>query len=507
MNILEVTNITKDFTGTRALDDVTFTVKEGEIHCLCGENGAGKSTLMKVISGVIPFGEYQGNVAFKGDIQKNYTVKDSERKGIAIVHQELALSPYLSIAENIFLGHQKSRFGIIDFITMTKEAELLLQKVGLQEDPQTIVSTLGLGKQQLVEIAKALSKNIQLLIFDEPTSSLNDSESDHLLDFILALKKEGITSIMISHKLNEVIKIADSITILRDGKTIRTLDATKDNVTEDMIIKDMVGRDLSNRFPPKPPHTPTANTLLEVKNWNVYHPQQPDRKVLSDINFSIKGGEIVGFCGLMGAGRTELMMSVFGLSYGSRQEGEIYFKGKKKEWKTPKNTIADGLGYVSEDRKELGLITIQDIKTNITNSNLQGCSQYGVTNNAIIERASIEYKQKFDIRTPTVHELVSSLSGGNQQKVVLSRCLYADPELLIVDEPTRGIDVGAKYEIYSILHELVTDGKSIIIVSSELEEVLGVADRVYVMSQGRITGQMDVKDATQEKIMSLAIGL
>ena len=503
MDLLKVSNLTKVFPGVRALDNVNFTVKKNEIHCLCGENGAGKSTLMKVISGVYPYGSFEGTVSFKGEIQKYNTIKDSEAKGIAIIHQELALSPYLSIAENIFLGHQRSKFGVIDFFKIAKESEQLLKNIGLNENPQTIVSTLGVGKQQLVEIAKALSKNVEMLILDEPTSSLNDQECDQLLDLILDLKKQGITCIMISHKLNEVLKIADSITILRDGKTIETLDATTNEVTEKIIIKDMVGRDMADRFPKRTPNI--GEVQLEVKNWSVYHPLDVERVVVSNANFNVRKGEIVGFCGLMGSGRTELMMSVFGSAYGSHHTGEIYLRNKKVSWSTPKNALASGLGYISEDRKELGLILIQDIKTNIINSNLKGCSKLGVLNNKQIESVGLEYKEKLNIKAPTVHTVVNTLSGGNQQKVVISRCLYADPDILIIDEPTRGIDVGAKYEIYTILNQLVAAGKSIIMISSELVEVLGMSDRIYIMNDGKIKGELDIEDATQEKIMHIAI--
>lgn len=504
MALLKIDNLTKDFPGVRALDSVRFSVEQGEIHCLCGENGAGKSTLMKIISGVYPFGTYEGTVTYKGDVKKYHDVKDSENDKIAIIHQELALSPFLSIAENIFLGHYPTKFGIINFDKLNIRAQGLLDRIGLEEDPQTIVRTLGVGKQQLIEIAKALSKEVELLILDEPTSSLNDEECEHLLNFILQLKEQGITCVMISHKLNEVLKIADSITILRDGKTITTLDNRKHTVKEGEIIKEMVGRDMTDRFPSRTPKI--GDVQFEVKNWTVYHPTIPDKKVVTDASFNVRKGEIVGICGLMGSGRTELMMSIFGSAYGSRNEGDIYLHGKKVHWKTPKDAIEDGLGYISEDRKELGLILIQDVKSNIVNSSLRTVAKLGVVNNHQVEKIGIEYKDKMNIKTPTVHTIVSSLSGGNQQKVVISRCLYAMPDILIIDEPTRGIDVGAKYEIYAILNELVAMGKSIIMISSELVEVLGMSDRIFIMNEGKIKGELLVKDANQEKIMQIAIG-
>ncbi len=504
MSLLSISNLTKDFPGVRALDDINFTIQKGSIHCICGENGAGKSTLMKIISGVYPHESYTGTITFKDKVLKYSSVKDSEHDGIAIIHQELALSPYLSIAENIFLGHYKSTFGIINFFKLSTETQNLLNKVGLQENPQTIVNTLSVGKQQLVEIAKALSKKVELLILDEPTSSLNDQESEQLLQLILLLKKQGITCVMISHKLNEVLEIADDITILRDGKTISTLEAHKTPITEQMIIKDMVGRDMTDRFPKRNSHI--GEIQFEVKDWSVYHPLDAEKKAISDVHFNVRKGEILGICGLMGSGRTELMMSIFGSMYGSKHTGDVYLHGKKIHWNTPKEAIRDGLGYISEDRKELGLILIQDIKNNITNSGLHKCSKFGIINSKEVEASSVQYKEKMNIKTPSVHTIVNTLSGGNQQKVVISRCLYTNPNILIIDEPTRGIDIGAKYEIYSILNDLVAMGKSIIMISSELEEVLGMSDRIYVMNEGKIKGELDIQDATQEKIIKIALG-
>lgn len=501
--ILEVRNLTKDFPGVRALDQVDFKVKQGEIHCLVGENGAGKSTLMNVVSGVFPKGEYEGEVFFNG-VETNYkSTKDSENAGLSIIHQELTLSPYLPIYENLFLGHMKTRFGVIDWDTCLKESYPLLKRVGLLESPETIVSKMSVGKQQLVEIARAISQNAELIIFDEPTSSLNDEESQNLLNLLKEFKKEGITCIMISHKLDEVLYVADSITILRDGLSVVSLDLSKQKVTEQEIIKGMVGRELKNLFPQKEPQI--GDVVFEVKNWTVYHPDYHTMKIIDDASFFVKKGEIVSFCGPMGAGRTEMMMSIFGGSYGYGASGEIILNGEKVTFKSPKDAIEKGVGYVSEDRKTLGLILIQDVKTNITNSSLKKISKRGVLNKDLELSEANHYKEALQIKTPSLEQLVRNLSGGNQQKVVLSRALMADPDIFIVDEPTRGIDVGAKYEIYSILNEMVKQGKSVIVVSSELTEAISMSDRIYVMNEGKIKGVIPGEEATQEGILQMAL--
>ncbi|MDR0376776.1 MAG: sugar ABC transporter ATP-binding protein [Spirochaetaceae bacterium] len=501
--ILEIENLTKEFPGVRALDNVRLKVKRGEIHSLCGENGAGKSTLMSVVSGVYPKGAYEGKVFYKGRETNYHSVKDSEKEGLTIIHQELALSPYLSIYENIFLGHMKTTFGVINWNYYIKESQKFMDRVGLKENPATIVSKLGVGKQQLVEIARALSKQVELLILDEPTSSLNDEESAKLLDLILEFKRQGITSIMISHKLNEVLKIADTVTVLRDGKSISSYDVKKDNLTEAMIIKDMVGRDLTRRFPERSPHP--GETVMEVKNWSVYHPEYHTMKVVDNASFYIRRGEIVAFCGPMGAGRTELMMSLYGQSYGFRSEGELYLHGGRVTPKSARAALNMGLGYVSEDRKTLGLILIQSIKINISASSLKKLSKYGIVEaDREIEEAE-KYRRDLRIKTPSINQLSRNLSGGNQQKVVVSRTLLADPDIFIVDEPTRGIDIGAKTEIYEILNNLVAEGKSVIMISSELPEALGMADRIYVMNEGKIKGELARGEADQEKIMQIAL--
>ncbi len=501
--ILEVQSLTKDFPGVRALDKVEFKVRKGEIHCLVGENGAGKSTLMNVVSGVYPKGTYDGKVIFKGNETHYRSTKDSELDGLAIIHQELTLSPYLSIYENLFLGHMKTKFGVIDWDACLKDSYPLLERVGLKEKPQTIVSKMSVGKQQLVEIARAISQDAELLIFDEPTSSLNDEESQKLLDLMREFRKEGITCIMISHKLDEVLAVADSITILRDGMSVRSYDLAETPVTEQDIIKDMVGRELKNLFPKKDPDI--GEVVFEVKNWNVYHPDYHDMKIVDDASFFVRKGEIVSFCGPMGAGRTEMMMSIFGNSYGFGATGEIFLKGKPVTFNNPKDAIEQGVGYVSEDRKTLGLILIQDVKTNISNSSLPKLAKRGVLDKDLELQKAEEYREALQIKTPSLFQLVRNLSGGNQQKVVLSRCLLADPDVFIVDEPTRGIDVGAKFEIYSILNEMVKQGKSVIVVSSELVEAISMSDRIYVMNEGCIKGVINREDATQERIMHMAL--
>ncbi|MDR0501936.1 MAG: ATP-binding cassette domain-containing protein [Treponema sp.] len=501
--ILEIENLTKEFPGVRALENVSLKVKKGEIHSLCGENGAGKSTLMSCISGVYPNGSYEGRVSYNGHETKYHSVKDSEKEGLAIIHQELALSPYLSIYENIFLGHMDTRFGIINWNKYLKESREFLKTVGLNEPPETVVSKLGVGKQQLVEIARALSKKTELLILDEPTSSLNDDESEKLLNLMLELKKQGITLVMISHKLNEVLKVADTVTILRDGKSISTYDVKADNLTEEIIIKDMVGRILTHRFPERK-STP-GEVIMEVKNWTVYHPDYHNIKVVDNASFFLRKGEILAFCGPMGAGRTELMMSLFGRSFGFRSEGELFINGKKYILNSPRAAINSGLGYISEDRKSLGLILIQDIKTNISHSSLNKISKFGVINNQKEIKEAERYRKDLNIRTPSINQYVRNLSGGNQQKVVVSKALMADPNIFIVDEPTRGIDVGAKTEIYGIMNDIITSGKSVIMVSSELPEAIGMADRIYVMNEGLIKGVLSKEEATQEKIMHMAL--
>jgi putative multiple sugar transport system ATP-binding protein len=499
--ILEMRSITKTFPGVKALHDVTLEVAQGEIHAICGENGAGKSTLMKVLSGVYPHGTYEGEILFDGSVVEFGSINDSEDKGIVIIHQELALVPYLSIAENIFLGNERAHGGVVDWNRTNSEAAALLATVGLDELPVTAVSQLGVGKQQLVEIAKALSKEVRLLILDEPTAALNDSDSEHLLDLLRHLQAQGIASIMISHKLNEIASIADTTTIIRDGRAIETLDMRSGEVTQDRIIRGMVGRDLENRYPM---HTSTpGEEVLRIEDWTVHHPTQGDRVIVDNANLAVRAGEIVGIAGLMGAGRTELAMSIFGRSYGSRISGKVLLHGKEIRTRTVAESIRHGIAYATEDRKKYGLNLIQDVKTNITSANLGKISRLGWVNGNEEILVAEGFRTSMNIKTSTVMALTGKLSGGNQQKVVLSKWIYTDPEVLILDEPTRGIDVGAKYEIYTIINALADAGKAVILISSELPEVLGICDRIYTISAGRVTGSVSQEDATQESLIEM----
>ncbi len=500
--ILEMKSITKTFPGVKALDNVSFRVAQNEIHCLVGENGAGKSTLMKVLSGVYPHGEYSGEILFEGREQKFRGIADSEKVGIAIIYQELALVPELTVYENIFLGHERRRGFLVDWNETVKQASAMLKRVRLDVNPAAKVKDLGVGKQQLVEIAKALSKDVKLLILDEPTAALNEYESENLLRLLRELKEHGVTCIMISHKLKEVISIADTVTVLRDGQTVCTLDARKGEVSEPVLIKHMVGREIENIYPRRE-HKRSEEVVLEVRNWNA-HSQMLGRDVLKDVSFHIKKGEIVGFAGLMGSGRTELALSMFGNSVGFQVKGDLMIDGKKKHFKQPEEAIEAGLAYVTEDRKAKGLILIQDVKQNITLANLQEIARRGVVDNNAEVKVANEYRGSLNIRTPSVEQKVSNLSGGNQQKVSLGKWLFVKPRVLILDEPTRGIDVGAKYEIYTLMNGLVEQGMSIIMISSELPEVLGMSDRVYVVASGRIAGELPIEEATQERIMQMA---
>jgi putative multiple sugar transport system ATP-binding protein len=497
--ILEMRNITKTFPGVKALDNVSFAVKRGEIHALVGENGAGKSTLMKVLSGVYPYGSYSGEIYFEGQDCRFRDITESEEIGLVIIHQELALIPFLSIAENLFLGNERANNGVIDWNESFSKTKELLDRVGLHESPTTLITNMGVGKQQLVEIAKALAKKVKLLILDEPTASLNETDSEKLLELLLQFKEHGISSILISHKLSDVSKVADSITILRDGATIETLDCRKDKITEDRIIRGMVGRELTNRFPPRQPKI--GETIFEVRDWNVYHPLHADRKVSTDVNISVRRGEVVGIAGLMGSGRTELAMSIFGRAYGTRISGKAYKHGKEIDISTIDKAISNSIAYATEDRKAYGLVLIQTIKNNITLANLDPISDAGIINEPKELTVTREYRDKLNIKCSSIMQLALNLSGGNQQKVVLSKWLFANPEILILDEPTRGIDVGAKYEIYTIINRLANEGKGIILISSELPEILGICDRIYVMREGKIVGEVPAKDASQEIIM------
>jgi putative multiple sugar transport system ATP-binding protein len=499
--ILEMNSITKTFPGVKALDNVNLKVKKGEIHALVGENGAGKSTLMNVLSGIYPYGSYEGDIVYDGEICKFKEIKDSERKGIVIIHQELALVPYMTIAENMFLGNEQGKKFSIDWTTTYGRAEELMKKVGLHEDPHTLVKDIGVGKQQLVEIAKALAKDVKLLILDEPTASLNESDSQALLELMLEFKKQGMTSIIISHKLNEISYVADKITVIRDGSTIETMDKKVDDFSENRIIRGMVGRELSNRFPARE-NVKIGDVCMEVKNWTVHHPLTPAKKVVDDVSFYVRRGEVVGISGLMGAGRTELAMSLFGRSYGTGISGTLRMNGKEVHLKNVGQAIDHKLAYVTEDRKGNGLILSNPIYTNTSLAKMDEVSRFGVIDKLKEVQVAEDYREKLHTKAPSVYQNVGNLSGGNQQKVLLAKWMLTDPDVLILDEPTRGIDVGAKYEIYCIINDLVAAGKSVIIISSELPEVLGMSDRIYVMNEGKIVGEVDGKEATQEIIMS-----
>lgn len=502
--ILEMIQITKEFPGVLALDSVNLQVKMGEIHALVGENGAGKSTLMNVLSGIYPYGTYSGKVMYKGEECQFKTIRDSEAKGIAIIHQELALSPYMTIAENIFLGNECAKAGIINWDQTNEKAKELIKLVGLKEKHTTLIKDIGVGKQQLVEIAKALSKDIELLILDEPTAALNDEDSDNLLKLLRTLNKDrGITCILISHKLHEVVKIADKITVIRDGKMIETIDSNDTDLSEGRIIKGMVGRELVNRFPKRTPKI--GDIGFEIRDWVVYNPLDEDQIVIDNVSLNVRKGEVVGIAGLMGAGRTELGMSVFGRVYGKKISGTLIKDGKPISLHSVRQAIDHGIAYVTEDRKNGGLILIDDIKRNVCLPSLKKISRFGVVNEDEEIAVGHEYRKKLDIKSSSIYQKTGNLSGGNQQKVVLSKWIYSGPDVLILDEPTRGIDVGAKYEIYTIINKLADEGKCIIMISSELPEILGISDRIYIMNRGRIVGEMKTSEATQVDIMSCII--
>lgn len=502
--ILEMRHITKDFSGVKALDDVNLTIKKGEIHALCGENGAGKSTLMNVLSGVYPYGTYTGDIVYHGEVCNFNNIRSSEKKGIVIIHQELALIPYLSIAENVFLGNEITPIkGIIDWDETERRARDVLSKIGMgNEDLSQMVNTLGVGKQQLIEIAKALAKEVELLILDEPTAALNDEESNILLELMLKLKEQGITCIMISHKLNEVSRVADSITVIRDGHTIETIEKTDKEIEEDRIIKGMVGRELTNRYPER--NSKIGDIVFGVKDWNVYNPSNLKRKVINDVSLNVRSGEVVGLAGLMGAGRTELAMSLFGKAYGENISGEMKKNGKPLSLKSIKDAIDHKIAYVSEDRKRYGLVLPNDLKWNMSLSSLGSrFSKRNVIDENEEIHAAEEYRKIMNIKANSIEQIVGSLSGGNQQKVVLAKWMLSEPDVLILDEPTRGIDVGAKYEIYTVINSLADAGKAVIVISSEMPELLGICDRIYVINEGEIAGELKKEEFSQERIMKL----
>lgn len=499
--LLQMREISKVFPGVKALDRVSLTVEAGEIHAICGENGAGKSTLMKVLSGVYPHGSFDGDITYDGQPLRNRNIRDSEEKGIIIIHQELALIPLLSIAENLFMGNEIATRGVISWPMAFNRTKELLQRVGLNEPPGAVVGKLGVGKQQLIEIAKALSKNVKLLILDEPTAALQEADADRLLDLMLELKAQGVTQIIISHKLNEIARVADRITVIRDGTSVSTL--AKSEISEDRIIRDMVGRDMAHRYPER--HHTAGEMLFEVEGWSCWHPEQAGRQMIKNVSLNVRKGEIVGIAGLMGTGRTELAMSIFGRSYGKRHEGHVRMNGKEVDVTTVPKAVQAGISYVTEDRKALGLILEEPILKNISLANLAGIATRSVLDKRREAQVAESYRKQLAIRTPGIQQKVVNLSGGNQQKVVLSKWLFTDPQLLILDEPTRGIDVGAKFEIYTIMKELAEQGRGILMISSEMPELLGMCDRIYVMNEGRIVGELSRDEASQEKIMALIV--
>ena len=517
-HIFEMDDISKEFPGVKALDGVTFRVQKGEIHALVGENGAGKSTLMKVLSGVYPHGTYTGQIRVKGQEVQFKQIKDSEAAGIVVIYQELALVKQLSITENMFLGNEVQTGGVINWHEAHNRTKTYLKEVGLDVDPETKIVNLGIGQQQLVEIAKALSKNAEILILDEPTAALNEEDSRNLLNILRELKKKGVTCIYISHKLEEVMSISDSVTVLRDGHSIHSQDIHADGgMTEEKMINLMVGRKLTSRYPRK--ERVAGAVVMEVKNWTVHHPELTSKKVIDNVSFQVRRGEILGIAGLMGAGRTELFLSLFGRSYGSNISGEILMDGETQDFKTAKDAIHAGFTYLSEDRKGKGLVLGMDILSNVTLASLEKVASHGgsesfdrqvaaggVINSLKEVKVTNHYVKQLSIKTPSIEQKVQNLSGGNQQKVVIGKWLMADPRVLVLDEPTRGIDVGAKFEIYNLMNELVDNGVAIIMISSELPEVLGMSDRILVIHQGRLTGELPWQEATQEKAMFYATG-
>ncbi|MFD0710429.1 xylose ABC transporter ATP-binding protein [Paenibacillus sp. GCM10027626] len=499
---LEMRQITKQFPGVKALDEVTFKVEKGEIHALCGENGAGKSTLMKVLSGLYPAGTYEGEIRINGQLKQFQHIKDAEQAGIAIIYQELALVKEMTVAENLFLGNEPVKYGMVEWDRVYKESERWLAEVGLKGvSPDTITGSLGVGQQQLVEIAKALSKKASILILDEPTAALTETEVDILLAILQDFRQRGVSCIYISHKLNEVFEIADTITILRDGCTVATERAAALN--EDRVISLMVGRELKERFPRIEPQL--GDIVLQVRNFSVLDPDRPGKKQVDNVSFHVRRGEILGIAGLMGAGRTELVMGLFG-AYGSGATGEVEIEGRPVRIRSTGQATEAGLALVSEDRKKYGLVLGMSIQQNIALSSLKALSSWGIVDTNQEVRSVQSYFQSLRVKANSIETTVGTLSGGNQQKVVIGKWLMTRPKVLILDEPTRGIDVGAKFEIYNIMNELIREGVAIIMISSELPEVLGMSHRILVLSEGKCTAEFAHAEATQERIMTAATG-
>ncbi|MEM1505742.1 xylose ABC transporter ATP-binding protein [Domibacillus sp. 8LH] len=497
---LQMKGITKTFPGVKALDNVTFSVRKGEIHALCGENGAGKSTLMKILSGVYPVGTYSGQILINGEAAFFKSIKESRQAGVSIIYQELALVEEMTVAENLFLSHDLMRQKVINWNKINAEAQKWLSNIGLSIDPQTKVGDLTVGKQQLIEIAKALTNKTDILILDEPTAALTESDVEILIGLLKDLRSKGVTCIYISHKLGEVMTLADTVTILRDGQTIST-DPIKE-LSEDKIVTKMVGRELTELFPYRA--RPIGEPILQVESYSSFEAHS-GKSIIKNVSFTLKKGEILGFSGLMGAGRSELFTSLFG-GLKEKKQGKVIIDGKETNIQKPADAIQEGLAYVSEDRKRYGLILGMDIAKNSTLVALNKVMKFNIIDDALEVKRADEITRKMKLKAPSLETKVGQLSGGNQQKVVLSKWILNNPKVLILDEPTRGIDVGAKYEIYKIINELAEQGVGIVIISSELPEVLGMSDRILVMTEGSISGEFTRKEATQEKIMACATG-
>jgi D-xylose transport system ATP-binding protein len=501
MPLLEMRNIVKEFPGVRALDGVSFTLELGEFHALVGENGAGKSTLMKVLSGVYPAGTFEGEILVGDEPRQFRSIRDSEDAGIAIIFQELSLVKELTVGENIFLGKEPSRFGVINWAELYHRASKLLHDLHLGIDPRVKVGSLGIGQQQLVEIAKALSQDARVLVLDEPTAALTESEVETLFAILQKLKSRDVGMIYISHKLDEVFKMSDRITVLRDGKTVATHAAS--DINKEGVITAMVGREVSEIFPESKHER--GVTAFQVKNLTAYSLDKPDKKLVDNVSFYVRKGEVLGIAGLMGAGRTELLMSVFGAWPGDYSR-EIEADGKPVRIDSPSDAIRCGVGFVTEDRKRFGLIIEQTILENMTLAGLKNISGRFITHPARERKAANSAMRSLRVKAQSPMVITNTLSGGNQQKVVLGKWLLTNPKVLFLDEPTRGIDVGAKQEIYVEINRLASEGMAIVLVSSELPEILGLSDRVIVLHEGRLTGEFTREQATPEKVMGAATG-
>jgi putative multiple sugar transport system ATP-binding protein len=503
--LLEMQGIVKTFPGVRALDGVTITVRPRSIHAICGENGAGKSTLMKVLSGVYPHGTYEGKILIEGKPVEFRNIKQSEEAGVVIIHQELALIPELNVIENIFLGNEIIKGGVIDWDESERRTRELLNQVGLKVDPKAKIKTLGVGQQQLIEIAKALSKNVKLLILDEPTSALNEEDSKNLLGLMKRLQSQGMTSIMISHKLNEIAAVSDAITVIRDGRSVESYDIDENGVDEDRIIQAMVGRSLEARYPTHEPKI--GEVVFEIRGWTVEHPSLPGRLVSKNVSLDVRRGEIVGLAGLMGAGRTELARSVFGRNYGIYRSGQVILHGREVELTTVRKAIKSGVAYLPEDRKVLGVNLLDTVKRTVASANLDALTKMGLVSGDQERKVANSYRSQLRIKTPTVETGIKTLSGGNQQKAVLAKWMFTEPQVLILDEPTRGIDVGAKFEIYRLIHPHADAGTAVELISTQLPELLGMSDLIYTLCEGEITGQLPQERATQENLMRMMTNL